>query len=69
MPADFPLGSLESRAAARAKLERSQRDPANRISVRIIHIGHNGKEPLPPSQSISWQGGVTEIIHVSGGDS
>lgn len=67
-PGSFPIGSSESRAAARVQLERSKQ-PKEVIRVRIIHVGHNGKEPLPPSKSISWQGGITEIVHVSGGNS
>lgn len=39
-PEDFPLGSAESRAAARAKLERIQVDRMkNVIRVTVVHIG------------------------------
>ena len=39
-PEDFPLGSPESRAAARAKLERIQVDRMkNVIRVTVVHIG------------------------------
>jgi len=67
-PADFPLGSAESRAAARVQLERSK-EPKEVIRVRVVHVGDDGKEPLPPSQRHRWTGGVTEIIHVAGSDS
>lgn len=64
-PSDFPLGSLASRAAARAEIERSEREPAEVISVRIIHIGHDGKQPLPLPQRRSWERRVTEITHAA----
>lgn len=35
-PGDFPLGSLESRAAARMKLEADQEEPAMALEVRNI---------------------------------
>ena len=39
-PEDFPLGSPESRAAARVKLERIQVDRMkNVIRVTVVHIG------------------------------
>jgi hypothetical protein len=66
-PGNYQRGSIESRTAARAMLERIQTSrQKNAIVVRIEHIGHDGKEPLPVSQSIRWGGGTTEIIHVSG---
>lgn len=69
-PGAYPMGSLESRSAARTILERMRTDQRKTIIlVRIEHIGYNGKEPLPPSQRISGKGGVTEIIHVAGANS
>ena len=66
-PGNSELGSIESRTAARAMLERIQTSrQKNAIVVRIEHVGHDGKEPLPVSQRIRWGGGITEIIHVSG---
>jgi hypothetical protein len=42
-PESFPLGSPESRAAARAMLERIQAErKKNAILVRIEHIGNEG---------------------------
>jgi hypothetical protein len=65
-PGNYRLGSIESRTAARAMLERIQTSQQkNAIVVRIEHIGHDGKEPLPLSQRIPWGGGITEIIHVA----
>lgn len=63
-PGDFPLGSIESRAAARAL--GACRTETEVFRVRIVHIGHNGKDPLPLPQFIKWDGGATEIIHVAG---
>lgn len=69
-PGNYELGSIESRTAARAMMERIQTArKKNVILVRIEHIGHDGKEPLPLSQRIPWEGGVTEIIHVAGSSS
>ena len=69
-PGNYQLGSIESRTAARAMLECIQtRQKKNAIVVRIEHIGHDGKEPLPLAQRIPWGGGMTEIIHVSGSSS
>lgn len=65
-PEHFPLGSPESRPMARAQLERAEREPAQVLRIRVIHVGHDSKEPLPQSQRFPWQGGVTEIIHVAG---
>jgi hypothetical protein len=67
-PDSYMLGSLESRTAARTMLERIRTNQKkNAILVRIEHIGHDGKEPLPPAQRIQGNNGVTEIIHVAGG--
>jgi len=69
-PGNYQLGSVESRTAARAMLERIQTSQQkNGIVVRIEHIGYDGKEPLPLSQRIPWGGGITEIIHVAGSSS
>jgi hypothetical protein len=68
-PGDFPLGSPESRAMARAQLERAEREPRQVLRIRIIHVGLDSKEPLPQPQTVPWQGGVTEIIHVAGDSS
>jgi hypothetical protein len=65
-PAEFPIGSPESRAAARAQLERAKREPGEVIRVRIIEVGYDGKTPLPPPQRFPWEGGVTEMIWVAG---
>lgn len=63
-PGDFQLGSIESRAAARA-LVASMSDPEP-FKVTIVHIGHDGATPLPPPTVIKWDGGTTEIMHVAG---
>jgi hypothetical protein len=67
-PGAYPIGSLESRTAVRTILERMRTDQKMTIIlVRIEHIGHDGKNPLPPSQRIPGKSGVTEIVHVAGG--
>jgi hypothetical protein len=69
-PSSYVLGSLESRIAARTMLERTRTEQRETIIlVRIEHIGHDAKEPLPPSQIIPGKSGATEIIHVAGGSS
>jgi hypothetical protein len=68
-PGHFPLGSPESRAMARAQLERAEREPAQVLRVRVIHVGLDRNEPLRQPQRFPWQGGVTEIIHVAGSSS
>jgi len=66
-PADYPLGSIQSRIAARAILERIRvGQEKNAIIVTIEHIGHDGKNPLPPPRRIVSKGGVMGIIHVAG---
>ncbi len=62
-PSDFPVGSPRSRAAARAIV-----GPKIRATIRlkIIHIGHNGSDGLPPMQRIESDDSVTEIVHVAG---
>jgi hypothetical protein len=64
-PGDFPIGSIESRAAARAKLEHIESNPGEVIRVRIVHIAHDGKTPLPPPSRSEWPGRVTLIEHVA----
>jgi hypothetical protein len=63
-PGDFPLGSIESRAAARAKLERIKVNPGDTLHIIVERIGGDGKTPLPPPERIEWEGGVTVIEHV-----
>lgn len=65
-PGDFPICSPESRAAARAMLERAEREPGTVLRLVIVHIGHDGTEPLPAPRRIKWPGGVTEILHEAG---
>ena len=62
-PSDFPVGSPESRAAARAMAERKIK---TRIRVKIIHVGHSGSDGLPPIQRIQSDDSVTEIVHLAG---
>jgi hypothetical protein len=59
MPGDFQVGSFQSRASARALLDRG-----TVIRVRIVHLGHDGKKPLPPRPRCMWKGGTTEIVHI-----
>jgi hypothetical protein len=66
---DFPICSLESRALARAMLERAERKPGTVLRLVIVHIGHDGTEPLPAPQRIKWVGGVTAIVHEAGAES
>lgn len=68
-PGDFPICSPESRAAARAMLERAEHAPGAALRLVIVHIGHDGTESLPAPQRIKWIGGVTEIVHKAGGKS
>jgi hypothetical protein len=58
-PEEFPLGSIESRAAARALLEARKETT---ISVQIIHIGRLEGDSLP---SPKFSGGV-RIFHIAG---
>lgn len=64
LPGDFPVGSLESRAAARSMLERTESN-ASRIVMRIeiVHIGTGADEPLPATQLVPFDGGMAEIVH------
>ena len=50
-------------------LERAEREPGTVLRVVIVHIGHDGTEPLPAPQRIKWVGGVTEIVHKAGAES
>jgi hypothetical protein len=68
-PGDFPICSPESRAAARAMLERAERAPGTVLRLVIVHIGHDGTDSLPAPQRIKWAGGVTEILHEAGAES
>ena len=43
-PGDFPLGSLKSRAAARAKLEQIKNDPGEVIQIIIEQVGGGPSE-------------------------
>jgi hypothetical protein len=63
-PADFRLGSIESRAAARRQLDWAESEIV--LRVRIVHIGRDGTTPLPASRRIVWQGGASQIVHVAG---
>lgn len=66
-PGDYRLGSIHSRIAARAILERIRvEQEKNAIIVMVEHIGHDGSDPLPLPRRIVSAGGVTEIIHVAG---
>jgi hypothetical protein len=66
-PGDYQLGSIQSRIAARAILERIRADQVkNAIIVTVEHVGHNGRDPLPPPRTIVSAGGITEILHVTG---
>ena len=57
------MGSLESRAAARAMAERKE---SAVFRIRIVHIGHRGSEGLPPPMRVPYDGGCFEIVHVAG---
>ena len=54
---------------ARAHLERAEWEPGQTLRIRVVRVGGDSKEPLPPPQTIPWQGGVTEIIHLAGSSS
>jgi hypothetical protein len=69
-PSDYQLGSIQSRIAARAILERIRLDQEkNAIIVTVEHVGHDGGDPLPPHRRIVSAEGVTEIIHVASNSS
>jgi len=65
IPADYAIGSLESRASARTLLERNARESRIVFRIKIVHIGHNGRDPLPPTRQVKWPDGIAEFIHVS----
>ena len=65
-PGDFPIGSLESRVAARACSKRLNEIPVRVIRANIVYIGCNGTGPFPPPSRIEWEGGVTKIVHTGG---
>jgi hypothetical protein len=65
-PGDFPLGSIESRAAARAKLEHIKDNPGEVLHLIIHHVGEAKNTPMPPTERIEWPGGVTIIEHDGG---
>ena len=60
-PSDFPVGSPQSRAAARALAEHRIR---SFIRVKIIHVGRRGSEGLPPMQRMQSGDDIVEIEHV-----
>lgn len=62
-PSVFPVGSTQSRAAARALVERKIK---SFILVKIIHIGRGDSDRLPLMQRIQSDDSVTEIVHVAG---
>lgn len=64
-PSDFPVGSPESRAAARAMAERRIK---SFIRVKIVYVGLRGSEGLPPPERIESEDSVTEIVHVAGSE-
>jgi hypothetical protein len=69
-PGDYQLGSIQSRIAARAILECTRVDQEkNAIIVKVEHIGHDGRDPLPPPRRTVSAGRATEIIHVAGSNS
>jgi hypothetical protein len=65
-PADYPLGSMASRAAARAMLERRERRK-ERIRVSVVLVGHREGDPLPEDWRVQSERGVTEIVHKGDG--
>ena len=46
-PGDFPLGSLESRAAARLLSERRKAGLIPVLSIQVVHVGDPENSPLP----------------------
>jgi hypothetical protein len=58
---DFPIGSLESRAAARMMLER-RRENMLMYRINIVLVGHQDDEPLPEGK----RSGVTEFTYGRG---
>jgi hypothetical protein len=64
-PSDFPVGSPESRAAARAMAERRIK---SFIRIKIVYVGLRGSEALPPPERIESEDSVTEIVHLAGSE-
>jgi hypothetical protein len=62
-PGEFPLGSVESRAAARVL---AKEVPLDVLRVTIVHIGKRDAEGLPLPAKVNWPGGITEIVHIPG---
>jgi len=60
-PSDFPVGSPQSRAAARALAESRIK---SFIQVKIIHIGRSGSDGLPSMRRIQSSDSVVEIVHI-----
>ena len=46
-PGVFPLGSLESRAAARLLAERQKAGLIPVLSIQVVHVGDPENSPLP----------------------
>lgn len=61
-PADFPLGSLQSRVAARTRLDKPP-TPERVLRVTVEHIAHDPALPLPPNTRTECGDCVVEIIH------
>jgi hypothetical protein len=65
-PEEFPIGSTESRAAARALLEAREE---TKIIVQIIPVGRqDGDPPLPAPERVEYDGGVIEIVYTGWDD-
>ena len=64
-PSHYPIGSPESRAAARAMAERRIK---SFLRVKIVCVGLRGSEGLPPPERIESEDSVTEIVHVAGSE-
>ena len=60
-PSDFLLGSLRSRAAARASVEHRIR---SFIRLKIIHVGCSGSKKFRPMQRLRSGDDILEIVHV-----
>jgi hypothetical protein len=62
-PLDFPVGSPQSRAAARVLAESRTK---SFLQVKIVHIGRTDSDRFPPMQRIKSVDSVIEILHVAG---
>jgi len=65
-PGDFPIGSVESRAAARALAEhKTEAKEVLRVEVKRMWERGPGKLPpkLPPDTRHESEASVTEIVH------